>query len=209
MLRSLTVTKDNYECTVTMDTPTHPLTVVSATLQSHAARIPPNADLIDALLDAAQQAMSSSNAKSAFVITAVGSLSTVTLRMAATDTSTDSYASSCTSSGSTFDSKKRKAVENNDAAQTLAQSTNLRVVTFPNHVEIVSLVGTFSMDGGKHIHMSVANSEGKVLGGHLVAGKVFTTLELVLGTMPGVCFERELDVVSGYRELVVRPTSSG
>jgi predicted DNA-binding protein with PD1-like motif len=201
-----------------MDTPPPPnpyhhsqLTMESATLQSHAVRIPPNANLVDALVDAAQQAMSRSNAKSAFVITAVGSLSTVTLRMAATDdatsTSTRTSTETSTSAGDSIGaSKKSKTASNNNAPLTLAQTTTLQVRTFPNHFEIVSLVGTFSMDGGKHLHMSVANAEGKVLGGHLVDGTVFTTLELVLGTMPGVSFARETDVVSGYRELVVRPS---
>lgn len=37
-----------------------------------------------------------------------------------------------------------------------------------------------------------------------MGGKVFTTLELVLGTLPGVSFTREIDSATGYDELVVR-----
>ena len=156
-----------------------PIRVVSSPLQSHAVRIPSNADLVPALLEAAGQAMELSKAQSAFVMTAVGSLSEVTLRMAATDKDTQTQETS------------------------LAEATSLQVRTFSQHFEIVSLVGTFSVDGGKHLHMSVSNAEGNVLGGHLVSGRVFTTLELVLGTMSEVAFTREMDAASGYNELVV------
>jgi hypothetical protein len=37
---------------------------------------------------------------------------------------------------------------------------------------------------------------------------VFTTLELVLGTMPGLAFSREVDSQTGYRELVIRNEST-
>ena len=184
-----------------------PLTVASATLQSHAVRIPPNANVVPALLEAAQQAMSNSNANSAFVITAVGSLSSVTLRMAATDNSPQNSHVVSTDTDCTCEVNSLQS-RNHDEAQTvsLKQTTSMRVQTIPNHLEIVSLVGTFSMDGGKHLHMSVANAEGNVMGGHLIAGKVFTTIELVLGTMPGVAFEREMDAVSGFKELFIRPS---
>lgn len=41
-----------------------------------------------------------------------------------------------------------------------------------------------------------------------MGGKVFTTLELVLGTLPGVTFTREPDADTGYSELVVRSTTT-
>lgn len=70
--------------------------------------------------------------------------------------------------------------------------------------EIVSLVGTLSQHGC-HIHLSVSDSTGKTLGGHLLEGcKIFTTAELVVGVLPDVLYTREPDSVSGYRELVVR-----
>jgi riboflavin synthase alpha subunit len=52
--------------------------------------------------------------------------------------------------------------------------------------------------------MSVANAQGDTFGGHLVAGTVFTTLELILGTIADVNFSRVLDDRTGYSELVVR-----
>ena len=70
-------------------------------------------------------------------------------------------------------------------------------------LEVISLSGTTSIDG-THLHMSVADGEGKTLGGHLMEGnKVFTTLELVIAEYYGISFKRKLDPASGYKELSV------
>ena len=72
------------------------------------------------------------------------------------------------------------------------------------HFEIVSLVGTLST-GGSHIHVSVSDSTGRTLGGHLLEGcKIYTTAEVVIGVMPDITYAREPDPTFGYRELVVR-----
>lgn len=72
------------------------------------------------------------------------------------------------------------------------------------HFELVSLVGTLST-GGSHIHLSVSDSTGRTLGGHLLEGcKIYTTAELVIGVMPDLVYAREPDPTFGYRELVVR-----
>jgi hypothetical protein len=72
------------------------------------------------------------------------------------------------------------------------------------HFEIVSLVGTLSTNGS-HIHVSVSDSVGRTLGGHLLEGcKVYTTAELVIGVMPDLVYTREPDPAFGYRELVMR-----
>lgn len=49
---------------------------------------------------------------------------------------------------------------------------------FENH-EIVSLVGTLGPDGG-HLHVSLSDGTGAVVGGHLLAATVFTTAEVAL-----------------------------
>ena len=46
------------------------------------------------------------------------------------------------------------------------------------------------------------------MGGHVMEGKIFTTLELVVGSLPEVKFTREIDVQTGFDELVVRPADS-
>lgn len=69
--------------------------------------------------------------------------------------------------------------------------------------EIVSLSGTFSPDG-PHLHISVADGEGRVVGGHLANGSiVYTTAEVVIGEVVGGRFGREVDGVTGFKELVV------
>ncbi|WP_233193142.1 PPC domain-containing DNA-binding protein [Acidimangrovimonas sediminis] len=69
------------------------------------------------------------------------------------------------------------------------------------NLEIVALSGTFSADG-PHLHIAVADSEGRVLGGHLLAGcAVRTTAEVVIGLVSGVRFLREADARTGYAEL--------
>ena len=185
-----------------------PVVVCSGAMHSHAVRIPPNADLVPSLLSAAQQAMQQSPqpCQSAFVMTAVGSLTEVTLRMAATADDDDKGVSAtmttkksdCHNDGSGNDNKKQKT----NPSLTETTTRGLRIRTYQNHYEIVSLVGTFAAvedtDTGslvvtqKHLHMSVSDSDGVVMGGHLISGRVYTTLELVLGTMSGVAFTREV-----------------
>lgn len=75
---------------------------------------------------------------------------------------------------------------------------------FDGPFEIVSLSGTLSPDG-PHLHISVADSNGIVIGGHLGAGSIVrTTAELVIGVLDGVSFSREQDARTGYKELVIR-----
>ena len=87
---------------------------------------------------------------------------------------------------------------------------NLRFANQPNgsqrsgHFEIVSLVGTFSDTYG-HLHLSVADSTGRTIGGHLLDGnKVYTTAEIVILELTAVEFAREKDNTYGYEELVVK-----
>ncbi|RZK16960.1 MAG: DNA-binding protein [Hymenobacter sp.] len=76
---------------------------------------------------------------------------------------------------------------------------------YRGHFEIVSLVGTLSSTGGSHLHLSVSDSTGRTLGGHLLAGcRVYTTAEIVLVALPELEFVREIDPVYGYKELVVK-----
>jgi hypothetical protein len=70
--------------------------------------------------------------------------------------------------------------------------------------EIVALTGTLSPDGG-HLHLAVADHQGRTVGGHLAEGCVVrTTAEVVLGADDRLVFAREHDPATGYDELVVR-----
>lgn len=150
----------------------------SGALRAHCLRLRPGDKLMPSLKQAASIILGRiprEQCGSAFVITAVGSLQDVTLRLA---------------NASRMDGG---ANEGND----IKRYGNKRF-------EVVSLTGTFSRDNGCHVHISLADAEGNVVGGHLIDGVVFTTCELVLGTADGVEFSREIDQNTGYMELEVR-----
>ncbi|AHJ99130.1 Putative DNA-binding protein [Hymenobacter swuensis DY53] len=80
---------------------------------------------------------------------------------------------------------------------------------YHGHFEIVSLVGTLSVEGS-HLHLSVADSTGRTIGGHLLDGNlIYTTAELVIGELPELDFRRETDTTFGYKELAVYPAAPG
>jgi uncharacterized protein len=71
-------------------------------------------------------------------------------------------------------------------------------------LEILTLAGSVSLDGA-HLHMSIADARGQVFGGHVARGcTVRTTAELLLVSVPGYSFVRELDPRTGYLELLIR-----
>ena len=71
-------------------------------------------------------------------------------------------------------------------------------------LEMISLSGTLSRNG-PHLHSSVADSNGKVLGGHVMPGcTVRTTAEIVLALFPQWAFTREQDAQTGFMELVAK-----
>lgn len=75
-------------------------------------------------------------------------------------------------------------------------------VALEGDLEILTLAGTLSVDGA-HLHMSVADAEGRVTGGHVAYGcTVRTTAEVLLVLLPDWYFTRELDPSTGFRELV-------
>lgn len=148
----------------TPDTPAQPAApapvVTAAPMQTYSFRLRPGQDLkveLDALVK--QQRIDAGA-----LLTCVGSLTDVTLRLA-----------------------------NQDGPS-----------VWQGHFEIVSLVGTLSTSGS-HLHLSVSDSTGRTIGGHLLAGcKIYTTAEIVVGVMPSLRYVREPDPTFGYRELVVR-----
>lgn len=69
--------------------------------------------------------------------------------------------------------------------------------------EVIALAGTVET-GYAHLHLSIADETGTMIGGHLQEGSlVRTTAEIVLGEALGLAFRREFDPMSGYRELIV------
>lgn len=77
-------------------------------------------------------------------------------------------------------------------------------VTRKGHYEIVSLTGTFS-DTSCHLHISISDEVGGIIGGHLMDNNiVYTTAEVVLMELSDLQFDRELDPTYNFKELVVK-----
>lgn len=148
---------------------------------SHAFRLPPKAPLKRSLCECADIifARLPKETSSLFVMTVVGSLQHVKLRLANA-------------------SKQPKEVDS--VKSSMGGSNDIR--EWKNErFEIVSLVGTFSRDGSCHLHLSISDANGVTYGGHLIEGEIFTTAEVVLGSIEGVSFPREFDPLTGYNEL--------
>ncbi len=78
---------------------------------------------------------------------------------------------------------------------------------FLQRFEIVSLVGTLSL-AGIHLHISLADSQGVVIGGHLQLGcLIYTTAEIIIGTSLDYQFNRCIDSETGYLELEINRNS--
>ncbi|MBG8552891.1 DNA-binding protein [Hymenobacter sp. BT594] len=135
----------------------------ASTLRTYALRLRPGDDLRREL----QRFVEQHQLRAAAVLTCVGSLTEVSLRLA-----------------------------NQSGAS-----------AYHGHFEIVSLVGTLALSGS-HLHLAVADSTGRMLGGHLLEGnRVYTTAELVIGELPKLEFRRETDPVSTYQELTIYPAT--
>jgi len=69
--------------------------------------------------------------------------------------------------------------------------------------EIVSGTGTISKEGC-HIHISLSNQEGNVIGGHLKNGcRVKYTAEIVIGIFENILYKRNYDDNTGFNELEI------
>lgn len=87
---------------------------------------------------------------------------------------------------------------------------NIRFANQPNtaqdsgHFEIVSLVGTVSVNGS-HLHLSISDSTGRTIGGHLQEGNIiYTTAEIVVQQTTDYIFTREKDGTTPWDELQVK-----
>lgn len=72
------------------------------------------------------------------------------------------------------------------------------------HFEIVSLIGTVS-ENGSHLHISLSDSTGRTIGGHLADNcSVYTTAEIVIVQSNKHVFAREKDGTTPWEELQVK-----
>jgi predicted DNA-binding protein with PD1-like motif len=89
------------------------------------------------------------------------------------------------------------------SSATLRLSNRNETQTWKESFEITSLVGTLSPDGN-HLHISIANKEGVMIGGHLMDGSLIsTTAEIIIGEAPDLIFKREQDPVTTLKELKI------
>lgn len=86
---------------------------------------------------------------------------------------------------------------------------NLRFANLENgtsrkgHFEIVSLTGTTSKNGS-HLHISISDSTGKTIGGHLLKGCiVYTTAEIIIQSATDLEFKRVKDGSTPWEELQI------
>ncbi len=128
-------------------------------IKHHCFRLIPNQDLKRELINYVQK----HQIKAAALVTCVGSLSSLNIRLA--------------------------------SATTFMQRNEL--------FEIIALSGTICADGA-HLHVSVADINGTVVGGYLLdSNMIHTTAEIVLLELDQVNFFRKLDPETGYSELHV------
>ncbi|MEZ8284965.1 PPC domain-containing DNA-binding protein [Vibrio splendidus] len=83
----------------------------------------------------------------------------------------------------------------------LANANNTKRITAP--FEIVSVMATLTPNH-QHVHISVADENGNVIGGHLLEETIIaTTAELIVHRYDTLTFNREHDDSTGYTELTV------
>jgi uncharacterized protein len=72
------------------------------------------------------------------------------------------------------------------------------------HFEMVSLMGTVSLNGS-HIHISISDSTGQTIGGHLLEENfIYTTAEIIIQEADNLAFSREYHKETGWKELEVK-----
>ena len=81
------------------------------------------------------------------------------------------------------------------------EQVNLRYANQPNGTLLKGTLSTTSA----HLHLSVADSTGKAIGGHLLdSNLIYTTAEIVIGELLDIEFTQALDSAYGYQELVIK-----
>lgn len=95
------------------------------------------------------------------------------------------------------------SLENAVLRMAASEPDNQMVKKWDEPFEIVSGTGTISKDGC-HIHVSVSNRQGTVIGGHLKDGcEIKYTAEIVIGIFDDVSYTRVFDKETGFDELLV------
>ncbi|HVG42422.1 MAG TPA: PPC domain-containing DNA-binding protein [Chitinophagaceae bacterium] len=87
---------------------------------------------------------------------------------------------------------------------------NIRFANQPNgikdsgHFEITALTGTVSINGS-HLHITISDSTGKTIGGHLLdENMIYTTAEIIIQEAKELNFSREIDGTTPWPELQIK-----
>ncbi len=87
---------------------------------------------------------------------------------------------------------------------TLRLADGKTIKSYDQMFEIVSMTGTVSVNGC-HLHLSLSDENGQLVGGHLKEGCIIkTTAEIIIGEIEKMGFYREFDDKTGYNELVIK-----
>ena len=85
-----------------------------------------------------------------------------------------------------------------------------RKIPVSEQVEVLSMVGDIALDGDQpklHVHVVLGRSDGSTLGGHLLAGRVWPTLEVIVTESPRH-LRRRMDPASGLALIDLSSTES-
>jgi predicted DNA-binding protein with PD1-like motif len=141
----------------------------------------PGEDLMESLL----KITSENKLRAASIITCVGSLKRVHVRLAS-------------------------AGIGRPSEYLMMENDNYEIVSLVGTLEIennVGLVGVVAADEPTpyaHLHISLADKRGNVIGGHLMKGCiVYTTAEITIMELNQLQYKRETCELSGYEELAV------
>lgn len=150
-------------------------------------RLMPGDDIMESLL----QIVETYKLRAANIVTCVGSVKKAHLRLAS--------------------ASKDKASE----YLTTRENDYHEIVSLVGTLELENHIGTVGEEREKaspyaHLHISLADRKGNVIGGHLMPGCiVYTTVEITIMELNKHQYKRETCQLSGYEELSVskRPTS--
>lgn len=85
-----------------------------------------------------------------------------------------------------------------------AESGKQDIRTLQGPFEIVSLIGNLGQ-GRTHLHISISNKDGSVIGGHVKEGCIIhTTVELALAVEDKLIFTEQDDPNTGFGELHIQ-----
>ncbi|CAN0225152.1 unnamed protein product [Ectocarpus fasciculatus] len=176
----------------------------------YAIRLPPGEELKGALAEFTSE----KEIRAGFILSCVGSVRDVSLRLAGAEALASPSSSSAAAAAAASAIPPPAPQENFTAGSHYDQLQDYHqhrreeeeqpmLRTGPDaRFEICSLVGTLSPEG-LHLHASLGDEKGAVCGGHLVRATVHTTAEIVIGVASSLDFSREMDPRTGFKELVV------